>query len=72
MPSIAPTPPAPESLAGEGFLSLKAAADFLSISRASLYSLMDQGLLAYAKFGRSRRIPKRALRDYAAQCIVGI
>jgi excisionase family DNA binding protein len=65
-----PTSSAPEALASAGFLSLKDAAQFLSISRAALYALMDKGQLPYAKFGRSRRIPRKALHDFAEGCIV--
>lgn len=31
--------------------------EFLSLSRSKIYELMDSGLLPYAKFGRSRRVP---------------
>jgi excisionase family DNA binding protein len=49
----------------EGFASLTEAGKFLSLSRATLYKLMDGRQLAYARFGRSRRIPWAALKDYA-------
>jgi excisionase family DNA binding protein len=58
------------SVASEGFVEVPEAATFLSVSRATVYKLMDDGSLAYAKFGRSRRIPKRALLEYAANQIV--
>jgi excisionase family DNA binding protein len=53
-----------------GFVEVPEAATFLSLSRASIYKLMDSGSLAYAKFGRSRRIPRRALLEYAERQIV--
>jgi excisionase family DNA binding protein len=66
----------PEALCGEmvadGFLSVAAAAAFLGVSRAKLYQLMDAGELSYAKFGKSRRIPKRGLHEYAAKCLIGV
>jgi excisionase family DNA binding protein len=31
---------------------------------------MDDGSLAYAKFGRSRRIPKRALHEFAQKQMI--
>jgi excisionase family DNA binding protein len=53
-----------------GFVEVNDAAEFLSVSRVTIYKLMDSGELAYAKFGRSRRIPKRALHEYAARQMV--
>ena len=47
------------------------AASLLSISRSAVYLLMERGELAYAKFGRSRRVPKAALDDYQQRCLVG-
>jgi excisionase family DNA binding protein len=32
---------------------------------------MDAGELAYAKFGKARRIPREALEEYVRQCMVG-
>ena len=55
----------------EGLARVPEAEKFLGISRAKLYALMDAGDLAYAKVGRSRRIPWVALREYAAKCLVG-
>jgi excisionase family DNA binding protein len=53
-----------------GFQKIPEAASFLGISRSKLYQLLDQGALAYAKFGRSRRIPRQALLDYAQRQLV--
>lgn len=60
-----------KDLVDDGFEDVAYAAGFLSLSRAKVYQLMEAGELAYAKFGRSRRIPKRALREYAARCMTG-
>jgi len=54
----------------DGFVKVPEAARFLKLSRAKVYMLMDAGELAYAKFGRSRRIPRRALLEYATSCLV--
>jgi excisionase family DNA binding protein len=54
-----------------GFATVVEAAEFLRLSRAKVYQLMDQRELAYAKFGKSRRIPRRALNEYAERCVVG-
>lgn len=58
-------------LTTEGFADVIQAADYLKLARSSVYKLMDNGELPYAKFGKSRRIPWRALREYAARCLVG-
>jgi excisionase family DNA binding protein len=50
-----------------GLARVDEAAEFLAVSRAHLYSLMDSGTLKYVKLGRSRRIPWRALEELAAR-----
>jgi excisionase family DNA binding protein len=55
----------------QGFASLTEAGRFLTLSRSSLYKLMDGGQLAYALFGRSRRVPWAALKEYASKSMVG-
>jgi excisionase family DNA binding protein len=59
------------SLIDDGFVTVPEGAKFLSVSRAKVYALMDQGQLAFCKFGKSRRIPRKALREYAERCLVG-
>jgi excisionase family DNA binding protein len=58
-------------LAGEGFLTISEVALFLKLSRSKVYSLMDSSELAYARFGRSRRVPKQALREFVEKSLVG-
>jgi excisionase family DNA binding protein len=58
-------------LTTDGFADVQEAAEFLSMSRSSIYKLMEAGHLKYAKFGKARRIPWRALREYAERCLVG-
>lgn len=53
-----------------GFATVPQACEFLSLSRASLYKLMDQDELAYAKFGGARRIPWAALQEYGERCTI--
>lgn len=43
------------------------AAERLSLSRRTVYELMSRRLLGSVKIGRSRRIPRRALEEYAAK-----
>lgn len=38
-------------------ITVRAAAKILSLSRSTLYNLMDRGELAYVRIGRARRIP---------------
>ena len=47
------------------------AARFLSISRSSLYLLMDRGELDYVKLGRSRRVQVASLLALIAANQVG-
>jgi excisionase family DNA binding protein len=51
--------------AESGFATVKEAAEFLRLSRAKIYQLLETGELASVHFGRSRRIPRAALYDYA-------
>jgi excisionase family DNA binding protein len=55
----------------DGFAEIAEAQQYLRLSRATIYTLMETGRLAYARFGRTRRIPWRALYDYAASNLVG-
>jgi excisionase family DNA binding protein len=60
----------PADLIGEGFVGVAEAARFLGLSRSKLYDLMDSGEIVYAKFGRSRRVPRKALLDLARRSLV--
>ena len=53
-----------------GFATIEEAGDFLGLSRAKIYQLMDAGELRFARFGRSRRLPWSSLHDYAERCLV--
>jgi excisionase family DNA binding protein len=57
-------------IVSDGFATIPEAAKYLNLSRAKVYLMMDVGELKYAKFGRSRRIPWRALKEYAQQNLV--
>ncbi|MBL8795027.1 MAG: helix-turn-helix domain-containing protein [Planctomycetia bacterium] len=58
-------------LCREGLARIREACDFLCISQALLYRLMDGGQLAYVKIGRARRVPYAALVEFAARGLVG-
>jgi excisionase family DNA binding protein len=64
------TPQPGTDLVGDGFASVREASKFLSMSRAKIYQLMNARELAYAKFGRSRRVPWEGLRDFARRRLV--
>lgn len=49
------------------FYKPEAAATALSIGRATLYELLARGEITSIKIGRSRRIPRAALEEYAAR-----
>lgn len=59
------------ALVADGLVPLAEAMTFLSVSRSTLYELMDKGVLPYAKIGRSRRVPKRALVELARRTLRG-
>ena len=52
-------------LMAEGLLDAKEAADFLGIGRTKVYDFMSSQDLPYVKLGKSRRIPKVALKIFA-------
>jgi excisionase family DNA binding protein len=55
----------------EGLATLPEAMSFLQVSRSTLYELMDRRLLDFVKVGRARRIPRRSLREFAAEHLQG-
>jgi len=63
---------AAEDLVKDGMRTVGQAAEFLSIGRSKVYALMENGELAYVKFGKARRIPLRALVDYAAKHVIPV
>jgi excisionase family DNA binding protein len=68
MPTLAESPN--NLLVADGFAEIVEAQEYLKLSRATLYNMMESGELPYAKFGRRRRIPWRALWQYAAGNLV--
>jgi excisionase family DNA binding protein len=52
------------------YVTPREAATMLHLSIPTIYVLMTQGDLPSCKFGRARRIPKRALREYEAKAAV--
>ncbi len=61
----------PTAVVADGLMTVREAAGFLRLSRATIYLFMDHGELPFVKLGRSRRIPKRALVELAAAHLEG-
>ena len=59
------------ALVEDGLMTVAEASRFLRLSRSTLYAIMDRGELRFAKLGRSRRIPKRAVVELAARELRG-
>ena len=59
-----------EQLVEDGLARVPEVEKFLGIGRSKIYQEMDAGRLVYAKIGRSRRIPWRAVREYAANSLM--
>ncbi len=57
-------------LMADGLEDVEGGCAFLHISRATMYTLLGREI-PYVKIGRAVRIPKRALRDYAAKQLAG-
>jgi excisionase family DNA binding protein len=55
----------------EGFVTVRAAAQYLALAPATLYAIMARGELRYAKFGRSRRVSKADLVEYGLRKMTG-
>lgn len=58
-------------LVQDGLATVAEAQKFTSLSRSTLYSMMDAGQLVFVKLGRARRIPWRALVELAAANVRG-
>jgi excisionase family DNA binding protein len=54
----------------DGLMTVEEARQFLRISRSTIYEIMDCGQLPYVKFGRNRRIPRRALIEFSTTNLV--
>ena len=60
-----------DGMLSEGLVSVSQASKLLSLSRSTLYSLMDKGELPYVKLGRARRISKKALSELITRNVQG-
>lgn len=57
---------------GHRLLTVAQAADFLSLSRAAFYNLMDSGQVASIHIGRARRVPLAELRRFVSRSLVDV
>ncbi len=55
----------------QGLLTVAEAARVLHVGRTMVYGLMERGQLQFVKIGRSRRIPKAAIRDFIKRNLKG-
>lgn len=53
----------------EGLCSVREACEFLSIGKSSLYNLMKKGELPFVFVGSNRRIPRKALVEFAERIL---
>ncbi len=58
-----------DELVADGLVSPDEAMRFLSISRPTLNRLLAQGILPTVRLVTTRRIPRRALLDFAARSV---
>jgi excisionase family DNA binding protein len=56
-------------LVGEGLMTIPDAARFLSVSNGTIYLLLNRGELSSAHIGRSRRIPRAAVIEFAEKAV---
>lgn len=61
-----------EGLVSDGLVTIEGAMEFLDVSRASLYRLINEGALPTVKLATARRIPRRALVRFAASHVVDV
>jgi excisionase family DNA binding protein len=55
----------------EGLAKVVEVADFLRLSRAAVYRIMDRGELPYAKLGQARRIRWADVHSYIERSMMG-
>ncbi len=56
--------PAPISMAADRLLTVNEACSILGVSRATLYTMMARGEIAYTRVASDRRIAQRAIAEY--------
>jgi len=59
-----------ERLVEDGLDRVRDEAQFLGVSVSQMYVLMNRGELLFVKIGKSRRIPRRALVEFAKMHLI--
>lgn len=59
-------------VANEGLMTVAEVADFLAVSRTTVWKLMTAKRLPYLKVGRSRRLPRAAVKGLITDGLVGL
>jgi len=57
-------------LCGDGLVTIVEGARFLGVSKTTLYDMLGRGEIAYSRVGHLKRIPRRALIEYAEKHLV--
>jgi excisionase family DNA binding protein len=60
------------NISPDGFATVAETADYLGLSRAKVYQIMDAGEIRFAKFGHARRIPWASIVEYAQKSMVPV
>lgn len=55
----------------DGLWTVDQAANFLRVGRSTIYSLLAAGTVPHVKIGRSTRVPRAALVEYAVANLRG-
>jgi excisionase family DNA binding protein len=58
-------------LVADGMVTIAEAQEMTRLSRSELYVRMDRGELPFAKLGKRRMIPRKAIIALMAQSLVG-
>ncbi len=61
----------PNTIFDEGLLTVREAAQMLTVTKATVYNLMSAGKIPSTRVGRLRRIPRRALLEYLTDGLEG-
>jgi excisionase family DNA binding protein len=67
MTTMLPTPHPTKTMVEPFLVRIEEAARLLSLSRSTVYEMLDTGELPSVRRGAARRIPMAALRDWIAQ-----
>ena len=59
------------TIVADGLMTVLEAAEYLSISRSKLYTMMNDGEVPFVKLGRCRRIQRRDFIDLVARELPG-